>query len=80
MTIQTLTHPLTRYRRRRPGRPPAHSLADLVGHTPLIRLQRVTRHLPEGVEVYAKAEWFNPSGSIKDRPALGILVRGCACH
>ena len=73
MTIHTLTHPLTRARR--PGRHAsrARRLADLVGNTPLIRLQRVTRHLPQAVEVYAKVEWFNPSGSIKDRPALAII-------
>lgn len=49
------------------------SLADLVGHTPLIRLRQVTDHLPATVEVYAKAEWFNPSGSVKDRPAFNII-------
>lgn len=47
--------------------------ADLVGNTPLVRLRRVTQHLPPGVEVYAKAEWYNPSGSVKDRPALSII-------
>src|SRR5688572_13908189 len=52
------------------------SLADLVGRTPLIRLRRITAHLPEAVEVYAKAEWFNPSGSVKDRPALNIIRAG----
>lgn len=56
------------------ARPTAHNaLADLVGNTPLIRLRRITAHLPETVEVYAKAEWFNPSGSVKDRPALNII-------
>lgn len=49
------------------------SLADLVGNTPLIRLNAITAHLPETVTVYAKAEWFNPSGSVKDRPALNII-------
>src|SRR5713101_4098573 len=49
------------------------SVADLVGNTPLIRLNHVTAHLPPSVEVYAKAEWFNPSGSVKDRPALNII-------
>jgi cysteine synthase B len=49
------------------------SLADLVGNTPLVRLNTVTAHLPAAVEVYAKAEWFNPSGSVKDRPALNII-------
>jgi len=50
-----------------------HSLADLVGNTPLIRLRRVCAALPDSVEIYAKAEWFNPGGSVKDRPALNIL-------
>ena len=45
----------------------------MVGHTPLLRLRRVAAHLPETVQVYAKAEWFNPSGSVKDRPALNII-------
>jgi cysteine synthase B len=49
-----------------------------VGNTPLLRLRRVTAHLPAGVQVYAKAEWFNPSGSVKDRPALNIL-RAAIC-
>jgi cysteine synthase B len=50
-----------------------NSVADLVGNTPLIRLRHVTAHLPASVEVYAKAEWYNPSGSVKDRPALAII-------
>ncbi|MBP7692844.1 MAG: cysteine synthase family protein [Anaerolineales bacterium] len=49
------------------------NLADLVGQTPLIRLPALTAHLPASVELYAKAEWFNPSGSVKDRPALSII-------
>lgn len=49
------------------------TLADMVGNTPLLRLRHITAHLPPGVEVYAKAEWFNPSGSVKDRPALNII-------
>ncbi len=58
------------------GRPAAarvSSIADLVGSTPLIRLRRIAPHLPDTVEVYAKAEWYNPSGSVKDRPALNII-------
>jgi len=46
-----------------------------VGGTPLIRLERLTRGLAPGVEVFAKAEWMNPSGSVKDRPAAWILSR-----
>jgi cysteine synthase B len=44
-----------------------------VGNTPLLALRRVTEGLSPGVQVLAKAEWFNPGGSIKDRPALNIL-------
>ena len=55
--------------------PPKNSLEDQVGNTPLLRLQRIARHegLSPAVALYAKAEWFNPSGSIKDRPALNII-------
>jgi cysteine synthase B len=45
----------------------------MVGSTPLLRFQRVTAHLPDTVQVLAKAEWANPSGSVKDRPALSII-------
>jgi len=48
-------------------------LAAVVGNTPLLPLQRIAGHLWPGVQVYAKAEWFNPGGSVKDRPALSIL-------
>lgn len=48
-------------------------LFDLVGNTPLIPLRRVFAH-PGRVELYAKAEWFNPSGSVKDRPAREIIL------
>src|SRR5512146_2971848 len=53
--------------------PPPSGLEALVGNTPLLPLRRLSAHLPEGVQVMAKAEWFNPGGSIKDRPALNIL-------
>jgi len=48
-------------------------MIDQVGNTPLIRLERVTAHLPTAVEVFGKAEWHNPSGSVKDRAAAEIL-------
>jgi cysteine synthase B len=50
--------------------------ADLtahVGDTPLLPLRRVGRDLSPRVKVFAKAEWFNPGGSVKDRPALNII-------
>ena len=45
----------------------------LVGNTPLVSFRRITAGLAPGVHVLAKAEWFNPGGSIKDRPALNII-------
>ena len=44
-----------------------------VGDTPLLPLPRVTSDLPRRVKIFAKAEWFNPGGSVKDRPALNII-------
>ncbi len=49
------------------------SIESQVGNTPLIALRRVTKALSPEVQVFAKAEWFNPGGSVKDRPALNIL-------
>ncbi|HSF82724.1 MAG TPA: cysteine synthase family protein [Anaerolineales bacterium] len=49
------------------------SLEDTIGNTPLLALRRVTAGLSPRVLVLAKAEWFNPGGSIKDRPAINIL-------
>ncbi|GIV16081.1 MAG: cysteine synthase [Armatimonadota bacterium] len=48
-------------------------IEQLIGNTPLIRLRRVTTHLTPAVEVYIKAEWFNPGGSVKDRPAWNMI-------
>jgi cysteine synthase B len=48
------------------------SVVDAVGHTPLLRLRRVAAHLPD-VEVWAKLEFANPGGSVKDRPALRMI-------
>ena len=45
---------------------------ELIGNTPLLRLERLGAAFPE-VEFYAKAEWENPGGSVKDRPALNII-------
>ncbi|MCQ4575446.1 MAG: cysteine synthase family protein [Candidatus Brocadiales bacterium] len=51
------------------------SILQRIGNTPLIRLNKTGR-VPEGVKIYAKAEWFNPGGSVKDRPALRIIEDG----
>lgn len=48
-------------------------LLDRVGNTPLIPLRRLSGHLPSAIQIHAKAEWHNPSGSVKDRPAASIL-------
>jgi cysteine synthase B len=52
------------------------SIEASIGNTPLIRLRRVTRDLPGGVEVFVKAEHLNPGGSVKDRPALFMILEG----
>ena len=54
----------------------SHDLLSRIGNTPLLRLQRMAAHLPQSVEIYAKAEWFNPGGSIKDRAALEMIEEG----
>lgn len=57
-------------------RPPTKydSLLDLVGNTPILKLRRVTSELQPQVEVWAKLEFMNPGGSVKDRPARQILL------
>jgi cysteine synthase B len=54
----------------------ADSVESSIGNTPLIRLRNITRNLPAGVEVLAKAEHLNPGGSVKDRPALRMILEG----
>lgn len=51
----------------------AFRLAELIGNTPLLRLDRIAADVVPEVELYAKAEWDNPGGSVKDRPALWML-------
>lgn len=50
------------------------SVVDEIGNTPLLRLR--DPDLPTGVELYAKLEFFNPAGSVKDRPALRMITDG----
>lgn len=52
---------------------PLDGLPSHVGNTPLLPLRRVTSNLSPRVKVFFKAEWFNPGGSVKDRPALNII-------
>ncbi len=53
-----------------------HGILKLIGNTPQIRLQRLTRHLPDNIRIYAKLERFNPGGSVKDRPAWNMVREG----
>lgn len=53
----------------------ARNIEDLIGNTPLVRLRSVEALAP-GREIYAKAEFFNPGGSVKDRPALNMILDG----
>src|SRR5579862_8765314 len=58
-----------------PLRTQAQNLLATVGNTPLIRLEKISREVP-GVEIFAKAEYFNPGGSVKDRAALNMILDG----
>ena len=55
---------------------PRSSVLDLVGNTPLLRLAGFDAVTPSGVEIYAKAEWQNPGGSVKDRAAARMIADG----
>jgi S-sulfo-L-cysteine synthase (O-acetyl-L-serine-dependent) len=52
-----------------------NKLLDEIGHTPLLKIERITTEFPS-VEFYAKAEWFNPAGSVKDRAAYSMIREG----
>jgi len=56
----------------------ADGLEARVGNTPLLPLRRVTLGLSPRTQIFAKAEWFNPGGSVKDRPALNIIQTALA--
>jgi cysteine synthase B len=49
------------------------SVLELVGNTPLVRINNITKALPKGIEIYAKLECYNPGGSVKDRAALRMV-------
>ena len=70
MLTQTDLHPLRKTR--------SSSLLDAVGSTPLLPLVRLSAGLAASVQVLAKAEWLNPAGSVKDRPAANILRQALA--
>ena len=54
----------------------AGRIESRIGHTPLLRLLHLNRDLPGGVEILVKAEHLNPGGSVKDRPALSMILEG----
>ncbi|MCQ3931208.1 MAG: cysteine synthase [Chloroflexi bacterium] len=56
------------------GHRAGRQLESLIGNTPLLGFSRITSHLPEDVQIFAKAEWHNPGGSVKDRAALNIIL------
>src|SRR3954451_25036308 len=53
-------------------KPLGTGILERVGNTPLVRLDRLTAHLP-GIQILGKAEWANPGGSVKDRAASAIV-------
>jgi S-sulfo-L-cysteine synthase (O-acetyl-L-serine-dependent) len=57
-------------------RAPGSTVLDMIGRTPLVRLAHFEREVPEGVELYGKAEWQNPGGSVKDRAAARMILDG----
>ena len=54
---------------------PASFLLDQIVNTPLLRLSKLDAEFP-GIEIYGKAEFFNPGGSVKDRAGLNMIVEG----
>jgi cysteine synthase B len=72
-TVALPVHPKDGWEALRAG----HSLLEQIGNTPLLHLPHIGREFPN-IEFYAKAEWFNPGGSVKDRPALGMIQAGIA--
>jgi cysteine synthase B len=54
---------------------PGKTLLECIGNTPLLRMERIGKDFPN-VEFCAKAEWLNPGGSVKDRPALSMIQAG----
>src|SRR5919204_3116224 len=57
------------------ARTDAEPVLATIGNTPLIRLEKIPAGLP-GIEICAKAEYFNPGGSVKDRAALNMVLDG----
>ncbi len=52
------------------------SILTRIGNTPLLRINKIVNGINPNVEIYAKAEWYNPGGSVKDRAALNMILEG----
>ena len=50
-------------------------IVERIGNTPLLRLERASSEFPN-IQIFAKAEWFNPGGSVKDRAAYSMIREG----
>ncbi len=75
-SIQHSTFPIPYYHPRALKRPlskPFDNILDLIGNTPILRLRRITE--PGDGEIYAKLEFLNPGGSVKDRIGVGMIER-----
>ena len=57
------------------ARTEAEPLLATIGNTPLLRLEKIPLEFP-GIEIFGKAEYFNPGGSVKDRAALNMVLDG----
>jgi cysteine synthase B len=57
------------------ARTEAEPLLATIGNTPLLRLEKIQAEFP-GIEIFGKAEYFNPGGSVKDRAALNMVLDG----
>ena len=71
-----MTLTLPNHKLEKPAKIHPASLVSQIGNTPLLGFKRITAHLPHNVAVYAKAEWANPGGSVKDRAAYNIIREG----
>jgi len=67
MSVATLAPPLPRFS--------TLDLLSQIGNTPLLRFERLAKEFPN-IEIYGKAEFFNPGGSVKDRAALNMILEG----
>src|SRR5580658_10606735 len=60
-----------RYTKKMPTQPPVSSVLKAIGNTPLVKLRKIVG--PDSADVYVKLEYYNPTGSYKDRMALAMI-------